>query len=42
MMTEITRHYDIALAPGQEIVQYYEATGGPAHGIQLRVTNRAA
>ncbi len=39
-MTEIVRNYDIRLAPGQEIVQYYEVTGAPVHGIQLRVTER--
>lgn len=40
MMTEIVRNYDIRLVPGQEIAQYYEVTGAPVHGIQLRVTKR--
>ena len=42
MMTEILRHYDISIAPGQEIVQYYEVTGAPRNGIRLRVTERTA
>jgi len=40
MMTEIVRNYDIRLVPGQGIAQYYEVTGAPVHGIQLRVTKR--
>jgi cytochrome P450 len=42
MVTHILRRYHLAVAPNQEIVQFYRATGMPLYGLKMRVSPRAA
>lgn len=37
MISHILRQYYLELVPGQEITQFYRATGMPLHGIKMRV-----
>lgn len=40
MVTHILRQYHLELAPNQEIIQFYRATGMPLHGIKMRVSEK--
>lgn len=40
MISHILRRYHLELAPGQEITQFYRATGMPLHGIKMQVSER--
>ncbi len=39
-VSQVIRKYELALAPNQEIVQFYRVTAMPLNGIRLRVTER--
>jgi len=41
LVSQVLRRYQLALVPGQEIVQYYRVTAMPLNGIRLRVSKRA-
>lgn len=41
LATQVLQRYDLALVPGQRLVQVYTGTGRPLEGIRLRVTPRA-
>jgi cytochrome P450 len=38
MVSHILRRYRLEVAPGQQIVQFYRATGMPLNGIRMRVS----
>jgi cytochrome P450 len=42
MASHILRHYQLELAPDQEITQVYGVTGMPLHGIRMRVAPLAS
>ncbi|HCI81382.1 MAG TPA: hypothetical protein DHW02_17015, partial [Ktedonobacter sp.] len=40
LATHVLRHYRLEVLPNQHIAQYYDATGGPMHGIKMHVSEK--